>query len=340
MSLILFNQISPYKAKLLLIPQLIEKGHIKNTWNHLTESLEKSNHHAQKLFHGKTMRRGGNIYHADPIYMELFQSFCGFFQKGATTVDMEPIVRRCHVAIYGEDVEDFNSADDYLTMCTRPEEPIVLPIGRSFDLPLLGMTFHVVCPLPANIAKNKIVSTIKNLGGQTKKDIREMLNCANAMDGTKDSYLYAILGSDDLLRRSTVTKVDQLRDIENEPPKKTRRKPTNAAEASGIKRMMDLRCLAEKRAVQFLSYEYILEAEKTRVVTDPSPFILNRSSGFVTTALAKNTRSLFRRQRAITADGNRPANTVSTIASIKKNLALKRVARKYASNATTAVLST
>lgn len=43
--------ITPYKLKLLLIPQLVESGYIESPWNHMTESLEKSNHDAQKDYH-------------------------------------------------------------------------------------------------------------------------------------------------------------------------------------------------------------------------------------------------------------------------------------------------
>ena len=72
--------LTPYKLKLLIIPQLIESGHIKFTWNQLCKSMEKSNHHAHRDFHAKTMRGGGNVNTQDPMFLEPFFSFAKFLR--------------------------------------------------------------------------------------------------------------------------------------------------------------------------------------------------------------------------------------------------------------------
>ena len=52
---------TPYMMKLDLMWRLVKNGHIKHIWNHMGEAGENSHHHAQKLYHAKTMRGGGDF---------------------------------------------------------------------------------------------------------------------------------------------------------------------------------------------------------------------------------------------------------------------------------------
>ena len=76
-TLLLFTEtgLTPYKLKLLLIPELVRSGYISNLWDHMCEGLEKSNHHSSGTFHSKTLRGGGCIHHQNPLFLELFFSF-------------------------------------------------------------------------------------------------------------------------------------------------------------------------------------------------------------------------------------------------------------------------
>ena len=45
--------LTPYKLKLMLLPQICEDEKVFSPWDHITESLEKSNHKSQNDFHSK-----------------------------------------------------------------------------------------------------------------------------------------------------------------------------------------------------------------------------------------------------------------------------------------------
>ena len=80
-SLLLFAEhgLTPYKLKLVTIPQIVEGNFVVSPWNHICEGLEKSNHHASKDFHSRTMRGGGKMCNHDPLFLESFFSFASSF---------------------------------------------------------------------------------------------------------------------------------------------------------------------------------------------------------------------------------------------------------------------
>ena len=78
MSIVMFDvklMLTPYKLNLCLIPQLLEGGYIESPFNQLCEGTEKSKHHVHRDFQQKTMRGGGTVRHADPMFLEIFFSF-------------------------------------------------------------------------------------------------------------------------------------------------------------------------------------------------------------------------------------------------------------------------
>ena len=72
--------LTPYKLKMLMFPQLVESGYIQRRFGHLCKGLVKSNQQANRGFQTKTMRRGGEIYHKDPLFLESYFSFLKFLK--------------------------------------------------------------------------------------------------------------------------------------------------------------------------------------------------------------------------------------------------------------------
>ena len=80
-SLLLFAEhgLTPYKLKLVTIPQIVEGNFVVSPWNHICEGLEKSNHHASKDFHTRTMRGGGKMCNLIHFFLKVFSLFASSF---------------------------------------------------------------------------------------------------------------------------------------------------------------------------------------------------------------------------------------------------------------------
>ena len=83
-SILLFQKdaLTPYKLKLLLIPQIVGKGYLQAPWSHMVESFEKSDNHANKDFQTRKMRGGGHFWHWDPSLMDILFSYKRIFKLG------------------------------------------------------------------------------------------------------------------------------------------------------------------------------------------------------------------------------------------------------------------
>ena len=80
-SLLLFSGkegLTPYKLKMMLVPEIMQAGFVRSPWHHMCEAMEKSNHHAHKDFQTKTMRGGGKLYNPYPLFYEGFFSYCHY----------------------------------------------------------------------------------------------------------------------------------------------------------------------------------------------------------------------------------------------------------------------
>ena len=75
------DAIQTQAGELVTIPQIVEGNFVVSPWNHICEGLEKSNHHASKDFHTRTMRGGGKMCNHDPLFLERFFSFCKLLQR-------------------------------------------------------------------------------------------------------------------------------------------------------------------------------------------------------------------------------------------------------------------
>jgi hypothetical protein len=214
MSWMLFGEdgLTSYKIKLLLVADLCgpEKP-IVTPWNHMTESLEKSNHAAQRFSQLRTMRFGGQKYHEDPTFQDLWYSYCNLLDVSAIHCTQSQL-QKCYRIVHDIDENEtivepktkfFNT---YLKLCQRKLQRPSLAVGTQSELPLLGMHF---LPIGAFKAKGDPVDTptsailqdwIKCLGGwvlDTQKATRILQSHG------KTPHCYVIIKSDEELRRGT-----------------------------------------------------------------------------------------------------------------------------------------
>ena len=75
-SVLIFGEqgLTPYKLKLLLMPQLVVSNFIQSPWEHSCEALENCSHHADKIFQKRKMR-GGERLHNKTYYSSKFFFF-------------------------------------------------------------------------------------------------------------------------------------------------------------------------------------------------------------------------------------------------------------------------
>lgn len=83
---LLFNEVkamTPYKAKLMVLINILESGNIRSLYDHLTEATENSNHGSHANYQSHTMKDGGRIdRHTSSDFADLFQSYMNGFTLG------------------------------------------------------------------------------------------------------------------------------------------------------------------------------------------------------------------------------------------------------------------
>jgi hypothetical protein len=143
--------LTPYKLKLCMLPQILNQNFLISPWHHMVEALEKSNHHANKDYHTRTMRSGGNFYSWDPNLADILFSFDRVFKLSGVTnpggagfaqtaVDFTQKV--LHSATYAN-IEDEEFA--YTHICKQPvSTPRLEPGPKPDSLILLGMRFFTI----------------------------------------------------------------------------------------------------------------------------------------------------------------------------------------------------
>ena len=141
-SLILFAEhgLTPYKLKLVTIPQILEGNFVASPWNHNCEGLERSNHHASKDFHTRTMRGGGKMCNHDPLFLESFFSFCKLLQRTKAEKEVPDVLANL------TSVFNVSLGQTYLEICIDavPNPRIAVGEVRAKNKMLTGMRFYVL----------------------------------------------------------------------------------------------------------------------------------------------------------------------------------------------------
>ena len=165
-SLLLFSGkdgLTPYKLKMLLIPQIMDAGFVRSPWHHMCEAMGKSNHHAHKDFQTKTMRGGGKLYNPDPLFYEGFFSYCHY-------LDIVSKHKRIPVSdTFDKLQKQCDQKTTYSEICKNVVKPAIIEIGATRDSSRLlsGLRFHVVGHFTGTTGK-AVEDTITRLGGSTE----------------------------------------------------------------------------------------------------------------------------------------------------------------------------
>ena len=163
-SLLLFSGkegLTPYKLKMMLVPEIMQAGFVRSPWHHMCEAMEKSNHHAHKDFQTKTMRGGGKLYNPDPLFYEGFFSYCHY-------LDIVSKHKKIAVSdLFTQLQKQYEPTTTYFEICKNVVKPVIVEIGATRDSCRLlsGLRFHVVGHFSGTTAK-ALEDTITRLGGR------------------------------------------------------------------------------------------------------------------------------------------------------------------------------
>ena len=91
-------------------------------------------------FQQKTMRGGGSIYHADPMFLEMYFAFCSLLNFSTLKGPLDQQLALCHEQLFGEPI------NDELTFLTslEPEDEVIVPIGKTRELSKLFLGMYIV----------------------------------------------------------------------------------------------------------------------------------------------------------------------------------------------------
>lgn len=267
---------TPYKLKLILIRNIVEAGYIKHPWNHLTEALEKSNHHAQKDFYSRTMMGGGGINSHDPKFVELYISFTRILSRQLSVENDEDGTVLSFLENYYQFQfnENPKAQSSYSDIVCKPIPEINMDIGavREKRSLLLGMRFTILGNF-STARQSQIAASIKSLGGH----VHTFEFAANLMKKHSElPFCYVLLRDDKVLRQAT-DKTSSL-----EPTK-------NLALAK------NLQILAGGNW-KFLHESFVTDTEKLMTVLDPKKYELIPGER-VLRHKVRDIRPLLKRQR-------------------------------------------
>ncbi len=264
--------LTPYKLKILLYYQILQKGYLSCVWNHLTEAMEKSNHHAQKYFYSKTIMGGGQLHHQNPMLLDLFFSFCRLLQifdcKDQTKVkDLINNYLDQQCANQEPSITTYESI-----ICNRiPSPELEIGAERSSSELLTGMRFVLLGNF-AGTTQDKISSSVENMGGTilSKSSAETILK-----NHTIAPHCYIVLKDDTILRHAT--------DVDKKVP------PRMIETAKSIQNFASGNWT-------FLSFKYLEDCEKSEVVVDPKMYTLKPGTKLQQRRV-NDMRPLLKRQR-------------------------------------------
>ena len=128
-----------------MFPQLVESGFIRRPFNHLCGGLGKSNHQANRDFQTKTMRRGGKLYHKNPLFFESSFSFM-------------------KISRFAVEVED-NEMDAEPTSCMEPEHNTTTEVNSDDqNVTANKINYHTVSTSYSNSVMSRLHSATKVIG--------------------------------------------------------------------------------------------------------------------------------------------------------------------------------
>ncbi len=261
--------LTPYKLKVLLYYQIMKKGHLTCVWNHLTEAMEKSNHHAQKYFYSKTMMGGGQLHNQNPMLLDLFFSFCHLLQ--ITDFQDEKKVKEI-INEFHQDIELSSITYESIMHNRVPSPEIEVGAERPKDNLLTGMRFLLLGNFTGT-TQEKVMSSLEAMGGT-------ILSKASAdtilRNHSITPHCYIVLQDDTVLRYAT--------DVDKKvAPRMLEAAKTIQSFASGN--------------WGFLTIKYVNDCEKSGHVVDPEVYTL-KPGAKLQQRRVNDMRPLLKRQRS------------------------------------------
>ena len=337
-SLLLFAEhgLTPYKLKLVTIPQIVEGNFVVSPWNHICEGLEKSNHHASKDFHTRTMRGGGKMCNHDPLFLESFFSFCKLLQRTKAEKEVPDVLANL------TSVFNVSLGQTYLEICIDavPNPRIAVGEVRAKNKMLTGMRFFVLGSfagtpavdggnrhVPRLTAQLMMEKWIKEHGGSVyRKDTAETLLYSHS----KTPHCYIVLRDETDLSIGTMTteEVDEfyttLRQGQTKKKKIQSESGTSDCNSENVERRNSKGIRKKSQAAlicelfaggdfQFLKAQFIFDTIKSDCVLDPENYILQPGSSFRKINV-NDVRPLLMDQ----CGGKKTEENVSAISSLRK----------------------
>ena len=289
--------LTPYKLKMMMLPQLVESGFIQRPFDHMCEGLEKSNHHTNRDFQTKTMRRGGKLYHKDQLFLESSSSFMKFLRLATelseretnhanstldkttlTFLKMNPIslMRLLQSATKALNIQV--PGPEYLEICRKEITVSKLAIGAKQNV-LAGMRFCLPGRLGTwkrqTLTHGNVKQLVEKMGGIVLDNVRAGLlmnthshlpNCFVIVKDEKD--LIIVAGSTNqinvLKQKSRRRSSSSTRDGENEPSQHSIVAKRFAA--GGFK---------------FIKIDFVAEVYGKSILIDPEPYVIHPGSELV-----------------------------------------------------------
>ena len=318
-SILLFSGkdgLTPYKLKMIMIPQILNAGFAMSPWHHMCEAMEKSNHQAHKDFQTKTMRGGGKIHNPDPLFYEGFFSFCRYLNVVSKT-------RKKTVNLLLDEMTTIfatEKSESYIEICQKIVPLPVIDVGaqRKKQELLFGFRFHVVGFFPGVRDNQKgVENMIIEMGG-------EVLTKEKALGLTKrhskTPNCFIVLYNDVELKRATSGNGDHncASGSESDNPVKS----TKSSSRRTIKPRITAKGPAQTCLLfaatdfQFLNVAYILDTNNSDRVLDPSKYLMP-SATEIERICVTDQRPLFAKQR-------NPNNTENATTSLVYALKVSR----------------
>ena len=139
------KSMTPYKAKLVLLIELLKAGNIRSLFEMMTEVTENSNHGSHHLFQNHTVRDGGRIdRNVSSEFCDLFQSFMHGVELGIKCGHIKGSQMRTIMGRHGTSSES-DCFEKYLNIVTTAVHVPVLQIGKVTEgEQLRGLHFNMI----------------------------------------------------------------------------------------------------------------------------------------------------------------------------------------------------
>jgi hypothetical protein len=215
------------------------------------------------------MRFGGQKYHEDPTFQDLWHSFCMLLDT-AEVLKGADHMNYCYRALHSEFLTDVKKPFymKYLSLCRRFLPDPSIPVGEKSKLPLIGMNFVLIGTFkgkgdPADNPTSAILqSWITELGGWV---LDRQKSSRILQSHVRTPHCYVIIKNDEELIRGTSYRTEETGN--NNSGKKTIKSgKSRGKDTAGKKPILSNSAMACRKYAAgnfvFLKWNYIYDTKK------------------------------------------------------------------------------